>query len=69
MKQLYALINEDKFDLHQDKFPNAVTVGEYRLGVFLDTERKSFEGLDGLTILTYEEALEFSNSHKEESPM
>lgn len=69
MKQLYALIEEGKFDLHQNEFPNAVKIGGYRLGVFVDTERDRFEGVDGLTILTYEQALEFSNKHKEETPL
>lgn len=69
MRQLYALIEENSFSRYQDKFPDAVKVGKHRLGVFLDTERGELDGLEGLTILTYKEALEFSNSHKEESPL
>lgn len=69
MKQLYALIDESKFNLHRSDFSGAVKIGGCRLGVFVDIDRERYENLDSLTILTYDQAVEFSSKHKEKTPL
>ncbi|MDV2400238.1 hypothetical protein [Vibrio cholerae] len=46
MKQIYALIQSSAFGEFEKVFPNAVILGDFRLGVFVDYE------LDAVTALT-----------------
>lgn len=46
MIQLYALMRQQPSDALNERFPDAVAIGPYRLGVFIDSE------LDVVTALT-----------------
>lgn len=79
MIQLYALMKQPLSDALIERFPNAVVVGPYRLGVFVDGELDSVAALsssfcnfidelnftDELAILTYEQAKEISLKYSE----
>jgi hypothetical protein len=69
MRQLYALIKEASYSAFSGRFPDAVKLEGYRLGVFVDNELDSvtalaeswahFDGGDivaDLTVCTYEQA-------------
>ena len=70
MKQIYALIKESAYINFAERFPEAISVGNFKLAVFVDSELDSVVKLteswcwyiDGgifdcdLTICTYEQA-------------
>lgn len=79
MIQLYALMKQPLSDALNERFPNAVVVGPYRLGVFVDSELEQVTALAQswqhfsseaefsaeLAILTYEQAKALAASYQE----
>lgn len=56
MKQLYAVITKENYPLFQHRFPDAVDIGGFKMGVFVDVESESVKAIGEVHILTYEEA-------------
>lgn len=63
MKQLYAVITKENYPLFQSRFPEAVDVGEFKVGVFVDIELESIIAIGDVEIMTYEQAKEFVNNN------
>ena len=56
MKQLYAVITKENYHLFQSRFPDAVDIGDFKMGVFVDVELESIKAIGEVQIITYEEA-------------
>jgi hypothetical protein len=56
MKQLYAVIAKESYPLFRSRFPDAIDVGVFKMGVFADVELESIKAIGEVQILTYEEA-------------
>ncbi|HDV5544649.1 TPA: hypothetical protein RI791_002064 [Vibrio cholerae] len=79
MIQLYALMKQPLSDALAERFPNAVTLGPYHLGVFVDSELEQVTALaqswehfsdeaefhGELAILTYDQAKALAASYQE----
>lgn len=61
MNQLYALMTPPLSERLDNRFPNAVEVGDKKLAPFVDEDRDKIALLGNVDILTYEQAKELVN--------